>query len=204
MDAVVDGVVSLHVPAVVVLIYTVAVNPHYRGMFFGAVEVLRDEKPARNLLAGGSGKMDELWLDELGAVHSGGHGVGEAHRRRAGIRADGVEIGAVARISVLIDEAAVAFRPVGLDICSGSCRNVGDFGVRGIIADSCDAEDAVAGAIFEVGIESDAHAVVRPRWAPCFEFAFGNLHGVAARRGNDVEMVPAVLIAEEGDPFAVW
>ena len=104
---------------------------------------------------------------------------------------------------MLIDEAAVAFGPVRLDICAGRCGNVSDFGVCRIIADFCDAEDAIAGSILEIGVEGDARAVVRPRGTPGFEFAFGDLDSVSAGRGHDVEMVPAVFIAQEGDPLAI-
>jgi hypothetical protein len=195
MDAVVNGVVPLHVPAVVVLVYAVTVDPHDRGMFFGAIEIFGDKKPAGDLLAVWARKVDELRLDKLGAVHSGRHGVGEAHGRRAGFRSDRVKIGAVARVGMLINEAAVAIGPVRLDICAWFRRNISDLGVHGIIADFCNAQDAIAGSVLEVGVESDARAVVRPSGTPSFKFSLCDLDGVAARRGHDVEMVPAVLIA---------
>src|SRR5580692_12882589 len=76
--------------------------------------------------------------------------------------------------------------------------------MRRIIADFCDAEDAIAGTIFQIGVERDACAVVRPRGTPGFELAFGYLNGIASGCGHDVKMVPAVFIAQEGDPLAVW
>src|SRR5580698_11642943 len=130
MNAVVDGVISLHVPAVIVLIHAVSMNPHDGGMLHVFIDVFWDEEPAGNLLAVGSAKMHKLRLDELRAVHTGRHGVCEAYRLRAGIGADGIEVGAIVRVRVLIDQAAVAFRPVWLDVCSWFSRNVGDFSVR--------------------------------------------------------------------------
>src|SRR5687767_10235623 len=47
VKAVVDGVVALHVPAVVALIHAVAVNPHDRRMRARSIEVLRYEQPTR-------------------------------------------------------------------------------------------------------------------------------------------------------------
>src|SRR2546421_9383379 len=43
MNAVVHGVVSLDVPAVIVLIHAIAVNPEDGGMFFCAVEIFGHE-----------------------------------------------------------------------------------------------------------------------------------------------------------------
>src|SRR5580698_7981213 len=115
MDAVVDGVISLDVPAVIVLIHTVAVNPQDGGMFDVLIDVFWDEKPTGNFLAIGSGKMHELRLDELRAVHTRRHGVREANRRRARVGADGIEVGAIVCVRVLVDEAAVTFGPAWFD-----------------------------------------------------------------------------------------
>ena len=48
------------------------------------------------------------------------------------------------RVGVLEDEAAIAFGPMRLDVCARLRGNVSDFGVRRIVADGRDAEDAVA------------------------------------------------------------
>ena len=63
---------------------------------------------------------------------------------------------------------------------------------------------AVAGMVFHVRVEGDALAVVRPSGTPSFEVPFRNLDCFSAGRGHHVDMVPAILIAEEGNPFAVW
>jgi hypothetical protein len=79
MNAVVDGVIALDVPAIVVLVHAVAVNPENRGMLDVFVDVLRNEEPAGNLLAVGTGIVDKFGFDELRAVNSSGHRVSEAN-----------------------------------------------------------------------------------------------------------------------------
>ena len=64
MKAVVDGVVALHVPAVVVLVHAVAVDPDDRRMLFRPVQTLRHEQPRRNLLTVGTGIAARFRLDE--------------------------------------------------------------------------------------------------------------------------------------------
>src|SRR5260370_15635320 len=107
MKAVVNGVVSLDVPAIVVLVHAVAVNPNDRGMLFSAVEILGDEEPAGNLLAVRSRKAHELGLDELGMIDAHRHGIGEANRLSVGNGRNREKIGAVMRVCVLADEELV-------------------------------------------------------------------------------------------------
>src|SRR5258708_7918285 len=107
MKAVVNGVVSLDVPAIVVLVHTVAVNPNDRRMLFGAVEIFGDEEPAGNLLAVRSGKAHELGLDELEMIDARRHGIGEANRLCVGNGRNREKVGAVMRVRVLVDEELV-------------------------------------------------------------------------------------------------
>src|SRR5205823_13822815 len=50
VKAVVNGVIPLYVPAVVVLVDAVAVDPHDGGMLLVAIEILGNEEPRRYLL----------------------------------------------------------------------------------------------------------------------------------------------------------
>ena len=104
---------------------------------------------------------------------------------------------------VLIDQARVTLGPVRLDIRSRSRRDVRNCRMRGIVADRGNADHAVAGMLFHVRVERDARAVVRPCRTPGFKLSFGDLHGVTAGRGYHIQMVPAVLIAQESDPLAI-
>src|SRR5690349_10826570 len=203
MNAVVHGVVSLDVPAVIVLIHTVAVDPQNRGMFFGAVEILGNKKPRGNLLTIGSGVMHKLRLDKARVIDFSRHGVGDSNGLCAFARRNGVEIGAVVRIRVLVNEMAVAFGPVGSNVRSCSRGEVRDVRLRGIVADGGNANLAVTGTIFEVGIERDARAVVRPGRTPGFKLALGDLYGIATGGGHHVKMIPTVLVAKKGNPLAV-
>ena len=180
MNAVVHGVVSLDVPAVIVLIHAIAVNPEDGGMLFCTVEIFGNKEPCGNLLAVGAGIVDELRFDKTRALHLRGHGVGDSNGLRAFFRSDRVEIGAVVRVGVLVNEAAIAFGPVRINVGSRSWRKVCDFCLGGIIANGGDADYAVAGMIFKVGVEGDARAVVGPRGTPRFELALGDLHGFPA------------------------
>ena len=54
-----------------------------------------------------------------------------------------------------------------------------------------------------VRVERDPRAVGRPRRPPRLELPFGDLHRRAAGRRRDVEMIPAVPVADERDPLAV-
>src|SRR2546427_12222178 len=116
MKTVIDGVIPLRVPAVVVLIHTIAVDPQDGGMPFGAIQVFRRKEPAGNLLAIGSWVVDELRLDKLRAVGFRRHGAREPDGLRACARAAGEKIGAVVRIGVLVDETRVTIGPVWLRI----------------------------------------------------------------------------------------
>jgi hypothetical protein len=80
MKAVVDRVIPLHVPAVVVLVHAVAVNPHDRRMLPGPIKILRHEQPTRHLLAVGARIVDEFGLDERRAVHRSRHRIREPRR----------------------------------------------------------------------------------------------------------------------------
>src|SRR6478609_3023887 len=54
-----------------------------------------------------------------------------------------------------------------------------------------------------VGVERDAPAVRRPDRPRRLERTPGDLHGGTAGRGDDVDVIPAVAIAQERDPFAI-
>src|SRR5207247_1984912 len=154
MKAVVDGVVSLHVPAAIVLIYAITVDPNDGGMLFRAVEILGDEEPAGNLLAISAWETHELGLDELGTVHAGRHGIGEAHCLRARTGVDDKEVGAVVCVGVLVDEELIVGRPVRFDVCARAGSDVGYRRVRGTVADAGDADVAIAEVVGFVGVES--------------------------------------------------
>src|SRR5438874_2110496 len=55
MEAVIHGVVPLHVPTVVVLVHAVAVDPDDGRVLLRSIEVLRHEQPRGHLLAVGAG-----------------------------------------------------------------------------------------------------------------------------------------------------
>src|SRR5579883_1832877 len=63
MKAVIYGIITLHVPAVVILVDSVAVNPNDRCMLLAAIEIFGNEQPAGNGLSIGSGEMHVLRLD---------------------------------------------------------------------------------------------------------------------------------------------
>ena len=65
MKLVIHGFVAVRVPAVVVLIHAVGMNPDDRGMLLRAVEILRHEEPRGHRLAVGPGIVNELRRDEL-------------------------------------------------------------------------------------------------------------------------------------------
>src|SRR5689334_21864910 len=97
----------------------------------------------------------------------------------------------------------VVGRPVWLDVGAAARGDVGDGRVRGIVIDRGNADAPVTETRGFIRVKGDALAVVRPRGPPDFKVAFGDLYRRAARRGHDVQMIPAVFIAEKGNPFAV-
>src|ERR1700722_1094287 len=107
MHAVVDSVISLYVPAIVVLVDAVAMDPHDRGMFLGAIKVFGNKQPCRYGLAVRSRVVNKLRLNKYRAIDACGHGVAEAYRLRAGNGINDEEVGGVARVSMLVDEALV-------------------------------------------------------------------------------------------------
>ncbi len=83
MEAVVDGVVALDVPAVVVLIHTVAVNPDDGGVFLGSVKKFRHKQIRRDLLAVGARVLHQFRFHKRGAIQPGRKRTGESDGLRS-------------------------------------------------------------------------------------------------------------------------
>src|SRR3954463_14464035 len=105
MEAVVNGVIPLHVPAIVVLIDAIAMNPNYRWMLFGAVKVLGYKYPCGHRLTIGTEVADGLRFYEYGSINVSGHGVGEPYWLRPRSYTCYKKIRRVSRVGVLVDEA---------------------------------------------------------------------------------------------------
>ena len=75
MIAVVDGVVSLHVPAVIVLIYSVTMDPNDGCMLFTAVEIPGDKEPARHWLTIRPWVPHKLRFNKCGMIDTGWDGI---------------------------------------------------------------------------------------------------------------------------------
>ena len=116
MKAVVNGVISLYVPAVVVLIHAVAVNPDDGRMFFDRIQIFWNKQPARHQLAIRSREMHKLGLDESRFVDTGRHGVGETNRLRVWFCFDREQVRTVARIRVLVDDVFIIGGPMRFDV----------------------------------------------------------------------------------------
>ena len=123
MKAVVDGVIALHVPAVVVLIHAVAVDPDDRGMLLRSIEVSGDEQPGRHGLAVGPGIVKEFGFDECPTIHGRRHRVGQADRLRIRPGVDDEEVGGIVRIGMLKNDAFSVRRPDGRDVGSPAGRD---------------------------------------------------------------------------------
>src|SRR5712692_409699 len=179
-------------------------NPDDRRMLFAAIQILRRKEPSRYRLPIRSREMHKLWLDELRFVDADGHRVGKTNRLRVCFRLDREEICAVARVRVLVDEIFVICRPMRLDVGAVSCGDVRDRGMRGIASDFGDADVAVARPTWFIRVECNLLAVVRPGGAPGFELSLRDLHHLPAGRWHNVQMIPAILIAEKCNPPSVW
>ena len=202
VEAVINGVVPLHVPAVVVLIDAVTVDPYDGRMLLRSIEVSRHEEPSRYRLAVRPGIVHELGLDEHGGVDRVRHRFRETHtdsRRRI----DRDQIGGAVRIGVLKNEMLVVRRPDRRGVCPPPAGDHRHPRVSGIAPDHGDAEVAIAGMIRLVRIERDPRAVMRPLRAPRFKAPLRNLNRGAASRRHDVDVIPSVAIADEGNPLAV-
>ena len=203
MEAVIHGVIALHVPAVVALVHAVAVNPDNRRMLLGVIEPLRHEQPRRHLLAVRPGVAHRLRLDERGAIHPGRHRVGQARRTRRGFRVGDPQVRRIVRIGVLEGQPRAVGRPQRSDVGAPAAGDGGDRRRRGIGPDRRDGEMPIAVVIRLVRVERDARAVRRPLRRPDLEPPFGDLDRRAAGRGHHIQMIPAVAVAEKRDPLPV-
>ena len=143
-----------------------------------AIEVLRDEQPARHLLAVGTRIVDELRLDERGSIDRCRHRIRQPDRCPRG-DIDDEQVSGIVRVGVLIDDLRSVGRPDRRRVGAAAARDPHHGRVRGIVVDRGDADVAIAGTVGFVGIERDARAVARPRGTPRLEFAFRNLNRFA-------------------------
>ncbi len=219
VEAVVDGVVPLHVPAVVVLVHAVAVNPHDGRVLLRAIQILRHEQPGRHRLTVRSRIADSFRLDERRVVDLCRHRIGQAPGNAERLTGEGrirdandEKIRRVLRIRVLIDQPRAIGRPLGRDISPTSGGDSGNFRGGRVAGDRGDVEMPRAVMIRLAGIERNPLAVGRPRRPPGFEPAFCDLNrsaglrlprAIRRRRRHHIEMIPAVAIAEKRNPFSV-
>ncbi len=137
MEGIVDRVVPLHVPAVVVLVHAVAVNPQDGRMLSCLVESLRHEQIRRHLLPVRRGVSHQLRLDERVPIDPGRHRVRQSDGRRfvSCGRVDEVQVCRVLRIGVLIHHALGIRRRHRQDVRPAAACQHCDLSLRRVAAD---------------------------------------------------------------------
>ncbi len=173
MKAVVHRVVPLHVPAIIVLVHAVTMNPDDRRVFFCAIQILGHEQPPGHWLSIRTRETYKLRLDKLRFVDARRHRVGQAYRLGIGFCLDRIEIPAVPRVRVLVHQVLIIGGPVRFDVRPVSCRDVRYRRVSGIAGHVRDADMTVAGAVRLISVERYERAVVRPSRAPSFKVSLG-------------------------------
>src|SRR5215471_11087447 len=104
---------------------------------------------------------------------------------------------------MLVYQVFVIARPPRFNVRSQTGGQVSDNRVSGIIVDVCDPDAPVPGMLGFVRIEGDPLTVMRPCRPPGFEMSLCNLDSITALRGNYVEVIPAIKVSKECNPFPV-
>src|ERR1039458_6747338 len=181
MKTVIHGIVPLDMPAVVILIDAVPVNPDDRGMSLCLIQVFWNKQPARDRSAIGPRKGHVLGPHKKRLIHCSGHGIRETRYSVSSGGCDCVQICGVLPVGVLIRDFPIIRRPQGFGVGSFESGYIAHGRMPRIGAESYDANAPVTRMSGVIGVESNRPAVMRPRRSPRLRVSRGQLDGLAPR-----------------------